>query len=813
LERQDLELPDESGEERRDVIAPFSPRAAMYDELILNNLLNTIRREHVRYVGIKATDIEDLIFLVQQIRAYCPDIVIFTTSADIRFLHSDVNTDLRGVLTFTTSPLFNEMQQWYPAGQSHSDLQTFSSDTAEGVYNAVLAQLGNPGQMLDYFSFGANSPYPALQIGVVGREEIWPLAFWQPAKSDLREPDSDDILLKPKHYDPDRPSLKNPAYLYPPLFQVLFFMLNVLFTLYSGIFLWGDTHPSWKCDWRVAVLLKEPPTFYDARYIWTLSLASGMLMAELIGLSYISIPVWFAAKFHHCLGIWLILVTSYEYLNGILVLVLWIVAVCRMCDHWDDSNRAGVYASLSLIPIGLGLWLVCHLWGLSTPALLFTFVRATHLYSGVSPLMVLIFVGIAGFALVGCHFLRSAMLEDRPLQDLLLDTGNAASFAGIVALQERIVTLLEDSPEKWPSAWALFVILGLAFLYFGLTKLRIAFSADGEAFDVLFISIGFGIYLVFSLALMRFALTWLAMRRLLRRLYFHPSRYSYKDIQLAVQPSHLEHQQIILFDPRPGLTGVEYALSRVREILWMSTYTPQCSQLPAPILANKALLTNVVEAEKQLAKLYKALVKSRNEPIAWEKVVDYRRSLYMEVRRLTKEVIVLFEPLWRMNAIIPRLQSFDDKANTVDDKVTPDHLLLQQAELLVAVRVVDFIRHVMPHLINLVGFAMPAVLAMVLAVSVYPFPAHDTLLWVSWGVLLATIALTLYVFVSINRNPILSMITGTEPGQFNWDSAFTVHFLLFAVIPILTLLGAQYPHALSGGLSWIGSVFGGGSSQ
>lgn len=101
---------------------------------------------------------------------------------------------------------------------------------------------------------------------------------------------------------------------------------------------------------------------------------------------------------------------------------------------------------------------------------------------------------------------------------------------------------------------------------------------------------------------------------------------------------------------------------------------------------------------------------------------------------------------------------------------------------------------------------------MMLAVSVYPFPAHDTLLWVGWTVLLATVFISLYVFIGINRNPILSMITGTDPGQFNWDSTFTMHLLFFAVIPVLTLLGAQYPHALAGMLSWIGSVFGGSSS-
>lgn len=81
LERQDLSLPDEASQQRRDVIPPVSPRAIIYDELVLGNLLTTIRRERIRYIGIVATDIEDLVFLVQQIRAYCPDTVVFTTSA------------------------------------------------------------------------------------------------------------------------------------------------------------------------------------------------------------------------------------------------------------------------------------------------------------------------------------------------------------------------------------------------------------------------------------------------------------------------------------------------------------------------------------------------------------------------------------------------------------------------------------------------------------------------------------------------------------------------------------------------------------
>ena len=192
LERHDPALPDEAGQQRRDVIQQFSPRAAVYDELHLSNLLVTIKREHIRYVGIAATDVEDLIFLVQQIRIYCPDTVVFTTSADIAFLHSDVNADLRGMLVFTTYPLFNQLQKWTFPFDGDAGRETFLNDLAHGVYNATLAQLYRPDKMLDYGQpFVAYPHSPVIQIGVVGRDDIWPLGFQLPML------DGSDAVLPP----------------------------------------------------------------------------------------------------------------------------------------------------------------------------------------------------------------------------------------------------------------------------------------------------------------------------------------------------------------------------------------------------------------------------------------------------------------------------------------------------------------------------------------------------------------------------------------------------------------------------------------
>jgi hypothetical protein len=832
--RRDVDLPDESGQQSIGVIAPYSPRAATYNELVLNNLLSRIHRARVRYVGIVATDVEDLVFLVQEIRASCPDVVVFTTSADIRFLHSEVNTDMRGTLVFTTYPLFERLQAWTSPFQSKM-VRTFPSDTAQGVYNAVLAQLSDkPELMLNYGQPFDSTPadkdhpkYPVLQIGVVGRSDIWPIAFWVPDHGDLGE-----VWGNTTQDEHRKPFLGSSGGLYPPAFEALFFILNVVLGMAASTLLMTDLVPLWqrmpmrdwltsrcKTRWWLAFLLKDPtPELRDARHVFTMTIFAGMLMAEIVGLSFVHIPIRIAPTllgFPLLIG-WTFRVILYgEYLIGVLVLVAWIVSTIRMFACWRGGRwtqfwHPVLYLGLGLIPVALALGLWWHLRNLPTDAeALFAFIRAVHLYDGVSPLMALMFLGGAGSALAACYFFRAAMLEDRPLRNLLLDAnGESASFRGVAGLEERVVHLLKISisSEYLPAAILVLGLLVVSFLYFGLTKLRTAFSIDGEAFDILFICMTFAIYAMFSFALLRFALTWFAIRRLLRRLYFHPSRYSYKDIQLTAHPSHLEHQKILLYEARPGLAAVEYGLGRARAVLWMAAQTGKHSALADSINQSQTLNPTLLEAERQLEELQKVP--------DWEASVSARKNLYWKVAGLTAIIVSLFEPVWRMSNLTPRLNAVDDKSNTVDEKATTDTWLLHQAELFMAVRVVDFVRHVFPHLINLVGFAMPAVLAMVLAVSAYPFPAHDTLLWVSWTVLLATIGLTLYVFIGINRNPILSMITGNEPGQFNWNSAFTMHLLLFAVIPILTLLGAQYPGALSGGLSWVGSVFSsGGTSQ
>lgn len=99
----------------------------------------------------------------------------------------------------------------------------------------------------------------------------------------------------------------------------------------------------------------------------------------------------------------------------------------------------------------------------------------------------------------------------------------------------------------------------------------------------------------------------------------------------------------------------------------------------------------------------------------------------------------------------------------------------------------------------------------VVSLTSYPFAAANILQWVSWIVVIGAVAAMAYVFISMNRDRVLSLLEGTTPGKFNWTSDFTVHLIIYGLIPILGLLSVSFPEALRTPISWIGGLFSGHS--
>jgi hypothetical protein len=195
-QRGHVAIPIDELPEADDQIPSLTPKmTTASDSLILSNILATIAREEVRYVGIVATDVLDVLFLAGLIREKSPDVQVVLVGADLRYVDPEFTFDFRGAIVASSYPLDGLQQNWtYPGLGQHRRL-VFVSDADIGSYNATLvllhaepapdSQLTIPAERARAFlaygepRFGTEpSPdetRPAIWINQVGQEKLWPL--------------------------------------------------------------------------------------------------------------------------------------------------------------------------------------------------------------------------------------------------------------------------------------------------------------------------------------------------------------------------------------------------------------------------------------------------------------------------------------------------------------------------------------------------------------------------------------------------------------------------------------------------------------
>jgi hypothetical protein len=199
LKRRNLDLSQDISPYAVDVLPSFSTSSVAVADRILESLLETIREEEIKVVGIMGTDVTDKLFLAQRIRQLVPNVQLFTLEADFLFTHSAYSQLFRGTVVGSSYPLYPPTQRW----SLSKDLQTvesvayrpvqFSSDTSEGIYNATVQLLNGPKEgkeenrrpLLDYGPLFGNvrtdhsaddeAAAPLGWLSVVGETRLWPL--------------------------------------------------------------------------------------------------------------------------------------------------------------------------------------------------------------------------------------------------------------------------------------------------------------------------------------------------------------------------------------------------------------------------------------------------------------------------------------------------------------------------------------------------------------------------------------------------------------------------------------------------------------
>jgi hypothetical protein len=780
-----------------DVIPLFSSAQTNSMEVALWELLETIHERRIPYSIIGATDVHDIDYIAKQLQNCCAESRIITLNSDLLYLHSEVNPDLAGAIVASTYPLISQNQRWTGASGSSQTYQ-FSSGMAEGVFNATVALLGKPERMVEYGTpFNPGSQKPVLWLTVVGRGDIWPVEV-------LRIDDSAGYL-----YPKLTGGSTSDAVDVPPAFEFFFVAASVgCFIVWLMMIAMLFPSPD-GTDGVLAGLRRRLPISTQiyfgeavfranrrARRVYLFILATGLLVTYALLSWYCYLPVvrgwppsgnlWALLQFGSIIVLGLIAVSCG---STACVGALWLIR--QPPNRGTVPYRIRFYGSILTVVIVVGEVFSARLTR-STAA--FLFLRAATLGDGVSPLVPLLWVAGAGLLMLMCVLRRLNLSELRTVKAVFLNFGTD-SFKGIEQLETKVSNELSAPLPRSVYLVPISLVVGAVYCYahWGI----LAASLDGRMFAVLFLILGLLVYWVIGTVLIRLVVTWLAIRGLLRNLYWHPSRRFYAILHQGLPDG--ENRVTDMLSADLSVTALEVSLEQAR---LLARYAPAAPVLPLRrattverrLESNTHLIgRHTSRAEKSLEDAFQADAQG-----TWREAARFRGIAERLVARLSQKIAEIFEPAWTL-----------DEQEPWSDAGVPGRSVMTAGGSYIAARVADFLRQVLPQ-VSLFAFAATAgVIMMLFAVSSYPFPAQGRLVLFNWVFVLFTVGTCAFVYFSMNRDRVLSLLSGTSPGKVSWNTTFVLQILTHGVLPILAVLGAAFPAKFGLLTQWIGSLFGG----
>jgi hypothetical protein len=867
----DLALPmSEAGSPAsKDIVPLFSPVETVTMKLALDEALSAIHRERIRYVGVTATDVQDRIFLVREIRKHCPNAMIFIQTDDLLYLHPESNLDFQGALVASTYPLFGLNQLWtYPFAGGKSRLQ-FSTYTAQGMYNATLALLDKKDLMLEYGSpfykyKDGETRYPALWLGVIGRNGIWPVKTF-----DLKIPPDENgytLSVSTKSSSSGVGENAEPQlglsgnYWSPTGIGILLLIGGIclflpLVFLTQSILFWG----------RSKVDKGRPDQWREGRSKLSRAIIGRILELER-EIEEGNVRTWLRPfawvrrgwtgqvfgdeEFYcyrldrrinlACCCVSLVIVTLF--ISSVAMLPAWIRWEMTKGEpfktRWDQDLAFGAIAGTILVfALAAFFWLAASIFGWmisgwrhfrghigallalgvgaamitfvalglleifrvkpaelleKIPEQIFFFLRSTELSSGVSILLPGLLIGLAIFLSFFAALRRLNLAERMPClrepqqrpgdapQFLRFDHEQAESFKGLKVLEDRVKEMIVCRIIEVPgAALAVFVIF---ILYWRLFLQRFIPSVDGWAFDLFF---KLGLYiapLLLAWSFLRFTWLWAALRRLLRRLSWHPLISQYA-AEHSEEKRFASLPPVDLMTPTPTYTALSASARQARSFYGALKLPPELAG------TGQRIGRLVEEAESKLS-----LALHFDAQGAWQEALRNRRGAQAALAELAEPVSALLEDSWRTS-----------------DGAPPDAGWRDEGKFFLITQIVAFLQHIFAHLQNLAALVTIGLLLLLVAANSYPFRPREPLLLFSWVAILTSVVVTLFIFVQVSRDKTLSLLTGKTPGRLNITRDFVMRVLIHGVVPIIALLGAQFPQAVRQIFSWL-SVFEGKGS-
>ncbi len=822
----------EDAAEPREVLPSFSDLSVRSAELTLSNLLSTIAREQYTYVGIVATDVRDATFLAREVRQHCPATVLFTINSDLLYAYPGVNEFTRGMIIITPYPLFNLEQLWtYPYRGGETRLQ-FSNQAAEGVYNATLALLHQDGKMVDYGKplptpAMAQQPAthkPALWVTAVGNGETLPVSLlrWEDRDNYTFSPLSTIGAQDPKLEGAGKPNVGGGIYTEDSV--VLVIGSSLILSTFSLLLISQYRRSKKRGADRISIFLGDTasPAYWSECRLFLLCCCASLSALYIVVVADFCLPLMAGSELGSSVQTTLTpkVAIGISAVTILLLLLAMGALLAAFLSAPSDQRGSAPEIVLSALLACLFVFVLAGLlvnWWLATVKRypvsgLFNYLRSFDFGGGLSPLLPLFWVALAACLWALCSFRRLRMIDILRASGEDADTHSwlsflslrVRSFNGVWELENHIKHLLESSSVLSLKAYALLIAVALLIGHYFFNT-RLVRALEPRPFYWLFEATFFVVYWALLLEFIRLVLTWRSLHVLLQRLSWHPMLGAYK----RYRESFPRLAKMNLTHPPSIFAALESSVDQAGRLLRTAKTLAQAADTEADL--RKVLrqsipewIAQVHDAEAHLSEALRlqwtegsqANARSLPEPDRkkrasrvtgnWRLSLESRARAQNTLSRFLQTLGTPMEKSW-----------ISDPTESAPLNPTPGAKeFFNQAEEFVVGRIINFLAVVFPSLQNLGYFVLTGLLLMLLAVTSYPFQPRNEFLFFNWVVILSFIATVFWIFVQMDRDTVLSLLNDTNPGQINLSRELVLRTLLYVAVPLMALLGAQFPESL-----------------
>jgi hypothetical protein len=763
---------DVSGGE--DSVPSFSgPREPLSQQAVMLSISDAIRQQNIKYVGIAATDVFDTLFLSKFLKIAAPNTRVFVLDADILMVRTSAEgRELDGTLAVTTYPLFDRNRQWTAArdrqekaAAASSSVDVFPSRIAEGVYNAVLFAWDPATPLREYVDpLRTEHPNnrPALWLTVVGRNGFWPVKVQGNEPIEKQSAPSAGPIIDFPH----RPTFDAPD--------------GVTLFLEGLLLVWGVVHSVgvWlpvlgghaglrQFEIREARDHREHAQ-HQLYYLLCATLAfSAMLLLVSISCTWLSWHGRIAFAWP-----WPLFELFYVLIAFIgLVLLFGAVKIT-----WRLSRRhVGPLFQVTpwVLYIGvLGSWI----WLNSSRDVvgLFFAQRAFYLTNHVSPLLPLELLLLMYYVWAWTFIRKVRLSESKQVRvpDLaLLGPGGLGLKRSLIELRIATDGLAFDrclAPLMASAFVAIIVLL--------LRPWELLLSVEGVCYDVLVMTLVSSFCVLIAIAWGRYLYMWSRLRRVLRGLERTPLRRAFSRLPKTYSWSQLWYEDA------------------ERRAYTISARSVECYQaLVACTGVGAAQLVAMRSAFKRVVGSEGARRSDADQSVA---VKHLQRLFVTAARQILRGGLAA---RWEMEGGSDSLDfAAEQRASDPPDGQARCRLV---AEEFIALRYVGLIHYQSAQMKNLVGLLALGFILALLAVGAYPFLGGRECVWSLAGIFVLFGAAVIASFAQMDRDAILSRLSGTDPGKLDWS--FVLRVGSYGGLPLLALLASQFPSLGRSLFSWL----------